>query len=143
MGAGSMAGIPTSDRMMTQADRCPVLPPSTTREVDSAESERPASAPACFARVSSITTRPGRLAEAASLFKDAVLPMLQAQPGFAGAWLLTDEAAQRGMTLTLWNSEAQRQASEADTRLSQPMQLLAALLVAPPQRHDYVATPLQ
>lgn len=105
-------------------------------------SERPPAATARLARVSTITTLPGRLAEAAALFKDAVLPVLQAQPGFAGAWLLTDEATRRGMTITLWAGEAELQGSEADARFRRQVQLLAGLLEAPPQRQDYVVMPL-
>ena len=143
-----MTGIPTSDRMMTQVDRRHLLQSLPAACVAAsaganAADERPGATPVRFARVSTITTRPGRLAEAAALFKDAVIPALQAQPGFAGAWLLTDEATQRGMTITLWTSAAELQGSESDARFCQQVQLLAGLLVAPPQRQDYVAQPLQ
>jgi hypothetical protein len=143
-----MVGIPTSDRMMTQVDRRHLLqslPAACVAASGAANAadERPSGTPARFARVSSITTRPGRLAEAAALFRDAVIPALQAQPGFAGAWLLTDEASQRGMTITLWASDAELQGSESDDRYRQQVRLLAGLLVAPPQRHDYVALPLR
>ena len=142
-----MAGIPTSDRMMTQAQRRHVLQSLAGSCVAvsgcaNGSSERPVTASPRFARVSSITTRPGRLAEAAALFKDAVLPALQVQPGFAGAWLLTDEATQRGLTITLWASDLALRGAEGDGRYRQQVQLLAGLLVAAPQRQDYVVQPL-
>jgi quinol monooxygenase YgiN len=143
-----MTGIPISDRMMTQVDRRHLLQSlpaacAVASAAANAADERPGTTPARFARVSTIIAQPGRLAEAAALFKDAVMPALQAQPGFAGAWLLTDEASQRGMTITLWTSDAELQGSENDARYRQQVQLLAGLLVAPPQRQDYVAQPLR
>jgi heme-degrading monooxygenase HmoA len=142
--AGRIGGVETSDRMMTHADRRHLLQtfPAAWAALGgcaSGATERPGAMGTRFARVSSIVTRPGRLAEAAALFRDAVLPALQAQAGFLGAQLLTDEASQRGMTITLWASDAELRGSERDGRFRQQVQLLGGLLVAAPQRQDYVA----
>ena len=50
---------------------------------------------------------------AARLFHEQVLPAVQGQPGFRAVYLLVDASQGKLLALSLWESEAALQASEA------------------------------
>ena len=71
--------------------------------------------------VRAITLRggaPERADEGIAAFKDRLLPIVKAQPGYRGAQLLVDRENQVAFTVTSWDSPAERDAS--NQALAQP-----------------------
>jgi heme-degrading monooxygenase HmoA len=73
-----------------------------------------------FARVSRFTDGlEERLDEGITIFRDAVLPQLEKQPGFSGAALLADRERDVLFVITLWQTEDEMIAvAELDRRLA-------------------------
>ena len=93
-----------------------------------------------FARVVTVQTRPGKLEEAAGLFRDSVIPAAKQQAGFGGALLLTDAATGKAVSITLWASEADQQASETSGYLREQVGKVAALLAGPPVAEGFAVS---
>ncbi len=58
-----------------------------------------------YARVTLAQVRPGELKKTMGLLRDTLYPAFQRMPGFGGAFLLADPAAEKVCGVTLWESE--------------------------------------
>lgn len=65
-----------------------------------------------YARVTRIKGDPAVADRGADWFAESALPALREQPGFAGALDLLDRESGLNMTITLWETEEARDASE-------------------------------
>ena len=66
-----------------------------------------------YARVTLAQLQPGKVDELLHFLHEHVVPAAQAQQGFKGLLLLTDEITNKGMAIALWETEADMAASEA------------------------------
>src|SRR5947208_2756796 len=86
------------------------------------------------ARVTTLQLQPGKTEEAVSLFNNSIVPALKQQLGFQNAWLLTDPQQGKVISITMWQSEADRLASESNgflrTQLGKLGQIVASVPVA-------------
>jgi quinol monooxygenase YgiN len=89
------------------------------------------------ARVTTIQAQPGKLDEAIPLYQQSVIPAAQQQPSFRSTTLMSDRVSGKGMTITLWASEAELQASEASGYYQAQLAKFGPLLAAPPVREVY------
>ena len=64
------------------------------------------------ARVSVFNVRQGKREEAINLFKDFVIPETKKQKGFKGGFLLTNPDTGKGISIGLWETEADMTATE-------------------------------
>src|SRR5690349_7755061 len=62
-----------------------------------------------YARVTTTQFSPYRLDEAISIIRDHTVPAAQKQTGFKGYLLLVDCSTGKGITITLWEEEEDRQ----------------------------------
>jgi len=62
-----------------------------------------------YARVTTTQFSPYRLDEAISIIRDHTVPAAQKQSGFKGYLLLVDRGTGKGITITLWEEEDDRQ----------------------------------
>ncbi len=62
-----------------------------------------------YARVTTTQFSPYRLDEAIGIVRDQVLPAAQQQNGFKGYMMLVDRGTGKGITITLWEEETDRQ----------------------------------
>ena len=62
-----------------------------------------------YARVTTTQFSPYRLDEAISIIRDHTVPAAQKQNGFKGYLLLVDRSTGKGITITLWEEETDRQ----------------------------------
>ncbi len=92
-----------------------------------------------FARVTHVQAKPGKLDEVVALYQESVIPLLEQQGGFHSTFLLTDPSSGKGMSITLWNSDAARLAGDSNGFLLQQVMKVAPMLVAPPVAEGYVA----
>ena len=62
-----------------------------------------------YARVTTTQFSPYRLEEAVGILRENTLPAAQKQTGFKGYIMLVDRSSGKGITITLWEEEADRQ----------------------------------
>ena len=93
-----------------------------------------------FARVITIQALPGKLDEAAALYRDAVTPHMKQQKGFHATYLLTDRDTGNAVSLTVWESEADQAAFDGDHDFRQQLAKVAPLLASPPARSEFVVS---
>ena len=82
-----------------------------------------------FARVTRAQGQVDRLEEFVRNFREQAAPLVRAQPGFQGAYLLVDRQQGNVLAISLWESEqAMRQSEQAiGPRRMQPMQQLGGM----------------
>lgn len=67
------------------------------------------------ARVATARVQPGKMDSLVSRLRDSVYPVYRQQQGFRGALALTDANTGKGISITLWDTEADMRAGEAST----------------------------
>lgn len=93
-----------------------------------------------FARVITVHAQPGKIEEAATLYRDSVIPAARQQKGFNGAFLLTDPVTGKGVSVTLWDTEADQKAGESSGYVQQQLAKMAPLLAGPPLRESFLVS---
>ena len=81
--------------------------------------------------------KPGKTDEVISLWRDAVLPEAKQLQGFKGVLLLTNRETGKGMSLTLWETEADMKAVESSGVYQQMLAKFAPLFAGPPVLEHY------
>ena len=85
------------------------------------------------ARMTVAQAQPDRFDEAVAAVQETLLPAAREQPGYGGFLLLTDRATQQLVGISLWETEADVQASGgAGGYYREQMARFVDLLVAPP-----------
>jgi len=92
-----------------------------------------------FARVTHVQAKPEMLQDVVALYQDFVTPLLKQQQGFESTLLLTDPSTGKGMSITVWDSEANRQAADSNGFLREQIAKVMPMLAAPPVPEGYVA----
>ncbi|MDI3341956.1 MAG: hypothetical protein QJR03_15640 [Sphaerobacter sp.] len=95
-----------------------------------------------YARMMQALIKPDQLATAARLCREGVLPAVRLEPGFKGMIVLTDPGTAKGLTLTLWTTEAAMYAGESSANLEPHLERLAEALAAPPTRESLIVRAL-
>jgi heme-degrading monooxygenase HmoA len=94
-----------------------------------------------YARVTLAQLQPGKLDELLQFLGEHVVPAAQAQQGFKGLLLLTDETTNKGLAVALWETEADLVASEAsDGYYTVQIARGAHFFAAPPVQETYQVT---
>ena len=93
-----------------------------------------------FARVITVHAQPGKIEEAATLYRDSVIPAARQQKGFNSALLLTDPVTGKGVSVTLWDTEADQKAGESSGYVQQQLGKMASLLARPPLRESFLVS---
>jgi heme-degrading monooxygenase HmoA len=78
-----------------------------------------------------------KMEEAASIFRDSVVPAYKEMKGFKSALLLVDPASGKGLGISLWESEADVKAVQGSGALQQQIGKFAAVMAAPPSPGTY------
>ena len=79
---------------------------------------------------------PERLEEATRIFQTEVIPMLK-QEGSRGVYLLVDPQSGRGLSLTLWENEADRTRYEQSGKFQEILGKFAGMLQGEPTVETY------
>ena len=66
-----------------------------------------------YGRIAAIEGRPDKIEKGVSRFRDVALPLVEQAEGFAGALMLIDRENGRALGITLWDSIAHRDATDA------------------------------
>ena len=89
------------------------------------------------ARVMNLRVRPVDTEEMVRIYRDSVITAYRRQPGFGGAMLLTDPETGIGISVTMWETEADREAVEASGYYKEQIEKVGDLLVETPVRKHY------
>lgn len=91
-----------------------------------------------YARVTTVQVSPENMEEAIRLWRDSVMPAAREQKGFKSGRLLVDRKTGRGISIGLWETEADVQASgEGSAYLREQLAKFAGLFTAPPTIEHY------
>jgi len=77
--------------------------------------------------------------EAISIIRDSIAPAAKQQKGFKGLATLIDRSTGKGMTITLWETEADMLAGEASGYLKEQYAKAPAMAAPPTTEHYEVA----
>jgi len=83
-----------------------------------------------YARVTNIRFPPEMKAEVSSVVQ-GLAPILRRQRGFEGLQVLTDPSTGEGIIVTLWETEADAEASEATSSYIGQMSMMSSFLHEP------------
>ena len=68
-----------------------------------------------YARVTTVQLQPGMADDIIQYLRDTVVPAAKQAKGFGGIVVLSDPAANKGIAITFWDSEADMAAGEASS----------------------------
>ena len=90
------------------------------------------------ARVVTVQYQPGKMDEGIQLYRESILPEARQQRGFKGAMGLVDRSTDKSISITLWQTEADAQASGTSSAYMQAqLAKVASLLAAAPVIETY------
>jgi heme-degrading monooxygenase HmoA len=93
------------------------------------------------ARVVTAQYQSGKLDEGIQLYRESVLPEARQQRGFKGALALVDRSTDKAISITLWQTEADAQASGTSSPyLQAQLAKIASLLAGAPGVETYEVT---
>ena len=81
-----------------------------------------------------------KLDEATGIYRDSVVPAAKQQQGFKGLYVLVDRKTGKGLTIALWETEADMTAGEASGYYQQQVAKFKDILSAAPVREAYEVT---
>ena len=84
------------------------------------------------ARVTTVSVQPDKVAETTRIYNESVLPVIKAANGNRGVLLLIDPASGKGMSITLWTSEADGQAYDSSGTYREQVAKVSAFFSGPP-----------
>ena len=93
-----------------------------------------------YARVSMTQIQPGQTDEVIRIYRDSVVPAAKLQKGYKGLYLLTDRKTGKGLSIALWETEADMKAGEKSGYYQQQVAKFKDFLSAPPVREIYEAS---
>jgi heme-degrading monooxygenase HmoA len=89
------------------------------------------------ARVTTVPVQLDKADEAIALLRDSVLPAAQKQQGFKGMLSLSDRSSGKGITITLWETEADMTASASSGYLQEQFAKFGEMFAGPPAVESY------
>ncbi len=89
------------------------------------------------ARIVTCQVRADKLNELIQIYRDSIVPAAQQQPGFKGSTLFTDRAANKCISVTIWETETQLTVGETNGYYLQQIAKLVPILSAVPIRETY------
>jgi heme-degrading monooxygenase HmoA len=90
-----------------------------------------------YARVAQVRIQAERIEEATEIYWKSIVPALETQPGFRGVTLLTQPESGRGISITLWDTEADRTSGEVGGFYQQQLARFAGMFTETPVRDAY------
>ena len=89
------------------------------------------------ARVTIVQVLPDKMDETIGIYLDSVLPFAKQQKGCQGVYMLTDRNTGKGISITLWDTEADMTAGESSGDYQQQLAKFKDTFGAPPVREAY------
>ena len=93
-----------------------------------------------FARMTFSQVSPDKADEAINIMENAVLPLMRQQKGFKNYCAFYDRSSGKAITVTVWKTEEDREASgQSSDYYKEAIAKVAPLFLAPPVVEDYEA----
>ena len=89
------------------------------------------------ARVTVSQIKPDKIDEAVALYRDSVVPTAKQQRGFKALLNLSDRTTGKGLSIVLWETEADMKAGEASGYYQQQLAKFKDLFATPPVKEHY------
>ena len=89
------------------------------------------------ARAVSVPVDPGSLDDMLKIWKESVLPAARGQRGFQGALVLGNRTTGDGVSITLWEDEADMAASEKSGYYQEQLAKFASIFTGKPDLKHY------
>ncbi len=89
------------------------------------------------ARMTVSKIKPDKFDEAIALYRDSVVPTAKQQRGFKALLNLSDRTTGKGLSIVLWETEADMKAGEASGYYQQQLAKFKDLFAAPPVKEHY------
>jgi heme-degrading monooxygenase HmoA len=90
-----------------------------------------------YARVTIFQVLPGKIDEAISVFWNSVVPAANEQKGHKGHYLLTDRENGKGISISLWETEADMMVGKSSGHYRHQLAKFKDIFAAPPVREAY------
>lgn len=90
-----------------------------------------------YAQVVRVQLRPDTLEAVTAVFRDEVVPAARGERGYVSAYLFIDREANRGMSLSLWETEADVAALAASGFYGEKVTKVLPFAVGAPERQVY------
>lgn len=84
-----------------------------------------------FARVTSVSIQLDRVAEVTRIYNESILPSVRSASGNRGVFLLVDAATGKGMSITVWNTQADGEAYDSSGVYREHITKVAPFFTAP------------
>jgi len=82
-----------------------------------------------FARLTITQSKPDKRDEVTKIFRESVVPAAKSQKGYRGIYLLNDPKTGKGISITLWDSEADAVTDEKSTLHQEQVDMYKGLLI--------------
>jgi quinol monooxygenase YgiN len=93
-----------------------------------------------FARVTFSQIDPSKAEEVEAIMQDTVLPMMRKQKGFKNYIFFSDQASGKAITVTVWETAADRKASDQTSEFyDEAISKVTPFFKAPPVVENYEA----
>ncbi len=90
-----------------------------------------------FARLTTAEFKPGTLDELISTYRDSIVPAAESQKGYIKAYLLTDSKTNKGISITVWESEDDAVVGEQSGYYQEQVGKVKRLFASVPVREGY------
>ena len=90
-----------------------------------------------YAQVSTAKLQPDRIDDWITATRDSILPAARQVQGFRGAYLLVDRERNKGIGISLWESEADVAAVATSGFYKEQVAKVTQYLAGPPEREVY------
>ena len=90
-----------------------------------------------FARLTTAKFKPGTLNELMKICSESIFPAAESQKGYVKAYLLTNAKENKGLSITVWDSEEQAVTGEQNGYYQEQIGKIKHLLASIPVREGY------
>ena len=89
------------------------------------------------ARVTAVSVQLDKVAETTRIYNESILPAVKAANGNRGVFLLIDEATGKGLSITVWNTQADGEAYDSSGSYREQVSKVIPFFTAPPSLTTY------
>lgn len=90
-----------------------------------------------FARVTSVSVQPDKVAEVTRVYNESILPAVKSAKGNRAVYLLIDASSGKGMSVTIWDSQADGEAYDTSGSYREQVAKVAPFFSAAPSLATY------
>lgn len=90
-----------------------------------------------FARVTSVSVQPDKVSEVTRIYNESILPAVKSAKGNRAVYLLIDAASGKGMSVTVWDSQADGETYDASGSYREQVAKVAPFFSAAPSLATY------